>query len=73
VVYLNIIDEMLNDIDPSDSSAILKLPHLARTHNLTSYDAAFLELAMRLQLPLAASDQALVRAAADAKVRILQL
>ena len=73
VVYLNIIDEMLIDIDPPDSSAILQLPQLARTHHLTGYDAAFLELAMRLQLPLATGDQALVRAAADAKVRILEL
>lgn len=72
-IYLNIIDEMVIDVDPPDGSAILKLPHLARTHNLTSYDAAFLELAMRLQLPLATSDQALVRAATDCGVSILKV
>jgi predicted nucleic acid-binding protein len=72
VVYLNIIDEMAIDIDPPDGSVILQLPHLARTHNLTSYDAAFLELAMRLEVPLATSDQALVRAAAEARVPILK-
>ena len=64
--YLNTIDEMVIDIDPQDSSAILQLAHLARAHHLTGYDAAFLELAMRLRLPLATNDQALVRAAADA-------
>ena len=30
--------------------------HLARAHNLSSYDAAYLELAIRLGLPLAALD-----------------
>jgi predicted nucleic acid-binding protein len=45
LLYLNIIDEMVIDIDPPDSSAILQLPYLARTYNLTGYDAAFLELA----------------------------
>jgi len=30
--------------------------HLARAHNLSSYDAAYLELAVRLGLPLAALD-----------------
>ena len=32
---------------------------LARAHRLTSYDAAYLELALRLGLPLASRDQAL--------------
>ena len=37
---------------------------LARRHRLTSYDAAYLELAMRLNLPLASLDEDL-NAAAD--------
>jgi predicted nucleic acid-binding protein len=36
---------------------------LARSHKLTAYDAAYLELAMRLGLPLAARDDALEKAA----------
>ena len=39
--------------------------HLARAHNLSSYDAAYLELATRLGLPLAALDGKL-RTAAEA-------
>jgi predicted nucleic acid-binding protein len=39
--------------------------HLARAHNLSSYDASYLELAIRLGLPLAAVDGKL-RAAARA-------
>ena len=36
---------------------------LARSHKLTAYDAAYLELAMRLGVPLAAKDDALKNAA----------
>ena len=36
---------------------------LAERHGLTAYDAAYLELALRLDLPLATRDRALVRAA----------
>lgn len=61
------------DVDPPYSSAILKLPHLAQTHNLTSYDAAFLELANRLELPLATNDKQLVRAAAECGVKLLTI
>jgi len=38
---------------------------IARTHSLTSYDAAYLELAMRRSLPLVTKDRGL-RAAATA-------
>lgn len=37
--------------------------NLARSHKLTAYDAAYLELAIRLGLPLAARDDALEKAA----------
>ena len=36
---------------------------LAVSHRLTSYDAAYLELAIRLDLPLATLDDELIRAA----------
>jgi predicted nucleic acid-binding protein len=38
--------------------------HLARAHNLTVYDAAYLELALRRGLPLATLDDPLKAAAA---------
>ena len=38
---------------------------LARERRITTYDAAYLELAMRLGLPLATKDKALARAAAE--------
>jgi predicted nucleic acid-binding protein len=41
---------------------------LARTHSLTSYDAAYLELALRLGLPLATLDEPLRAAARNTGV-----
>jgi len=43
---------------------------LALRHDLTSYDAAYLELALRLQLPIATQDAALAEAARIAGVGV---
>jgi predicted nucleic acid-binding protein len=51
-----------------DESAVLRL---ARTHRLSAYDAAYLELAQREGLPLATLDDDLRRAAADEGVALL--
>jgi predicted nucleic acid-binding protein len=47
--------------NPSESKAVLSL---CDKHNLTVYDASYLELALRKQLPLATLDSDLRRAAA---------
>jgi predicted nucleic acid-binding protein len=52
---------------PSD---ILELPALANAHGLTSYDAAYLALAMRRGLALATTDNLLRRASTTANVPI---
>ena len=60
-----IIDEVaklpihLDDAPPSPAALL----SLALRHDLTSYDATYLELALRLQLPLATRDRALADAA----------
>ena len=41
------------------------IPRLARAHELTTYDASYLEIAVRLGIPLATLDEALARAATD--------
>jgi predicted nucleic acid-binding protein len=46
---------------------------LMRTHRLTAYDATYLELAMRLGLPLATGDKALRTAAVASGVALLQV
>jgi predicted nucleic acid-binding protein len=45
---------------------------LAREHRLTAYDAAYLELAMRLSLPLASGDRRLAAAAERVGVVVLR-
>jgi predicted nucleic acid-binding protein len=50
---------------------ILGLPALAQKHSLTNYDAAYLALAMRLNLPLATTDADLRKAAAAAGVAMV--
>ncbi len=44
---------------------------LAEQHRLTAYDATYLELALRLGLPLATSDKPLIAAAQTAGVTLL--
>jgi predicted nucleic acid-binding protein len=47
--------------------------HLARAHNLSSYDASYLELAIRLGLPLAAQDGKLKTAAQAMGLPLFQI
>lgn len=54
------------DIRIAPPPAVLDLPRLtslAQRHNLTTYDASYLDLAIRLALPLATLDDALRKAA----------
>jgi predicted nucleic acid-binding protein len=50
--------------------ALSNLPSLAHKHGITFYDALYLELAMRLVLPLASFDADLLKAARAENVRI---
>jgi predicted nucleic acid-binding protein len=45
--------------------------NVAREHRLTVYDAHYLELAMRLKVPLASLDQELIHAARNVSVEML--
>jgi predicted nucleic acid-binding protein len=57
--------------DQSVSQAWSTTMLLARTHKLTSYDASYLELALRRGLPLASLDKQLRSAAKIEKVSVL--
>ena len=59
--------------DQTSRRAFADTLHLARTHRLTAYDAAYLELALRLGLPLASKDQDLRRAAQQVGVELLEV
>lgn len=54
--------------DTANASVILNLAHIARQYDLTVYDAAYLELAIRRKIALATTDNALGRAAKKAGV-----
>ena len=60
---LEMLEHMPIDIDSPDRGDLLRLPHLARKHGLTTYDAAYLEVALRGKFPLATFDEALKKAA----------
>ena len=66
---LTMLDEIPVSIDRQiDSREVVAL---ARTHRLSVYDAAYLELAIRRNFPLATLDEALTRAAGAMKVSLL--
>lgn len=50
-------------VDSSPLGHQLRVVRLAEEHQLSTYDAAYLELALRLRLPLATADQKLAAAA----------
>lgn len=58
--------------DPDSAARVFSDVHrLALSHRLTSYDAAYLELAQRRNLPLATLDDDLIQASKAAGVPIL--
>jgi predicted nucleic acid-binding protein len=59
------------DIDTSPAPGQRQLFELAMRHQLSSYDAAYLELALRYGMPLATQDQQLKAAAIAAGVKVL--
>jgi predicted nucleic acid-binding protein len=62
--------DLLTEVDlrPVESDIL----ELARAHNLTVYDASYLELASRLGLPLCTLDTQLIEAAAKVGVTLWQ-
>ena len=69
---LDLISALPIRIDEETASRGLRdIVTLARAEGLTTYDAAYLELAMRRSLPLASRDHALVEAARRNGTRLL--
>jgi predicted nucleic acid-binding protein len=70
--FIAMLEELPIVADPaSGSRALHETTGLAREHRLSAYDAAYLELAMRLGRPLATADRALAAAATRAGVALL--
>jgi predicted nucleic acid-binding protein len=72
VEFLGILGELDIRVDPDfPGRAFRDILPLARERRLTTYDASYLELAMRLGLPLATKDAALARAATALRIKTL--
>ena len=70
--YLDLLDRLPITTDTeTESRAFREILALAREQGLTTYDAAYLELAMRRGVGLATRDNALVRAARRVQVETL--
>ncbi len=70
--FLQLLGDLPITIDPkTEEKALNDILSLARANGLTSYDAAYLELALREGLSLATLDQALMRAARRLGVIVL--
>lgn len=70
--FLNLLSEL--DIQIDDATAAFGFHDiflLAHSEQLTTYDAAYLELAMRLGLPLATRDKQLAAAATKVGITVL--
>ena len=59
------------ELDSGVPPSPLQLFELAMRYNLSSYDAAYLELAIRFDLPIACQDNKLKEAAVQAGVQVL--
>ncbi len=70
--YLDLLDRspIVADTE-TESRAFREILTLARNEDLTTYDAAYLELAVRRRLPLATLDKDLIRAAHRIQVSTL--
>jgi predicted nucleic acid-binding protein len=73
-VFLEDLAKLSIVVDKSQpvGAVFTKTQALCREHGLTSYDAAYLELAIRNELPLATIDKALQKAAQATGVKLLQ-
>ncbi len=72
VRFINLLSQLPIVVHQEGPGKGLKdLLALARAHDLSSYDASYLDLAMKRGLPLATLDMKLRRAAKAVKLRIL--
>ncbi len=69
--FISQLDNLPILVDPNTSQqAFSRIIALARIYNLSSYDASYLELAIRTGLPLATLDKQLINAAKKSAIPI---
>ncbi len=73
VRFLTLIDELPITVEQETPDRMLKeIFALARKSNISSYDASYLDLAMRYGVPIATQDSALKKAAKQCKVSLFK-
>ena len=70
-IMLEFVGRLPITMDGDGTRALKEVLTLARVASLTTYDAAYLELAMRRGIPLATLDKTLLRAARKVQVKTL--
>jgi len=55
----------------SSNHSVFTISHLAQKYNLTSYDASYVELALRLGVCLGSLDKQIVKACKDLSIKII--
>jgi predicted nucleic acid-binding protein len=71
--FLEMLTVLPIEEDASDASAVTRALEMARLHQLSVYDAMYLELAMRHSVPLATADRRLAAAATSLRCVILPI
>ena len=72
--FLALLSELPISVDQESPERMIKeIFALARKHNLSSYDASYLDLAMRKGLPIATLDKSLLAAAKRSEVSTLKI
>lgn len=72
--FKNTLTQLPIKIDDDANNRIFDTVYeLGKELNLTAYDAAYLELALRESIPIATQDTALIRAAKQQKISIFQM
>ena len=70
--FLSLVRDLPITVDQESADRMLtEILGLAREHHLSTYDASYLDLAMRLGVPLATQDKALSAAAKKCKVSLV--
>jgi len=71
--FLTLLNQLPITVEAGEpEKMMLRIISLAREHRLSSYDASYLDLAMRKGLPIATLDKGLRAAAQKTKVRIFR-
>lgn len=70
--FVEMLSQLPIAVDSTEPERVFHdIMSLARQYKLTSYDASYIELAIRKGLPIASLDKAILKAAKDIQVQIL--